>query len=167
MLQTFQQSSQPAAHPPRLALLRAAMAAKGLDAFLIPRADAHQGEYVADADARLRWLTGFSGSAGIAIVTASQAGVLVDGRYKVQARAELDPSAFAAVDFPATRPADWLRAALPEGGRVGFDPWLHTHREISDLREKLGGGFTLIPVDNLVDQVWADRPAPPSGLVRL
>lgn len=168
MFQKFDATGNPADHPPRLDALRVVMAGDGLDGFLIPRADAHQGEYVADADARLRWLTGFSGSAGMAAITAKQVGVFVDGRYKVQARAELDPDHFTAVDFPATRPADWLRTALPEGGRVGFDPWLHTHREIADLREKLAAdNIGLIPVPNLVDRIWTDRPDPPKGRVRL
>ncbi|TXB69367.1 aminopeptidase P family protein [Paracoccus aurantiacus] len=144
------------------------MAAEDLDAFLIPRADAHQGEYVADADARLRWLTGFSGSAGVAIVTADQAAVLVDGRYTVQAKEELDLDHFAPVDFPKTRPADWLEDALADGGRVGFDPWLHTHDEVEKLRARLeDDNIGLIPVENLVDRIWSDRPEPPKGRVRL
>ena len=167
MLQSFSDSGNPAAHPPRLAALRKAMAAEGLDAFLVPRADAHQGEYVADADARLRWLTGFSGSAGLAIVTRDRAGVLVDGRYRVQVKAEVDPDHFTPVPFPKTRPADWLREALPEGGRVGFDPWLHSHREIVDLRKRLeSDNIGLIPVANPIDRIWTDRPAPPQGRAR-
>ena len=168
MFQNFTETGNPALHPPRLAALRQAMAAEGVDAFLIPRADAHQGEYVADADARLRWLTGFSGSAGIAVITADQAAVFVDGRYKVQARAELDLGHFTPVDFPATRPAGWLPEALPEGGRVGFDPWLHPHREIEEMRKTLApANIGLVPVENLVDRIWTDRPAPPKGRVRL
>ncbi len=168
MFQTFTHAGNPADHPPRLAALRRAMAAEGLDAFLVPRADAHQGEYVADADARLRWLTGFSGSAGQAIVTADRAGIFVDGRYRVQVRAEVDLDHFTPVPFPENRPADWLIAALPDGGRVGFDPWLHSHREIADLRKRLDvEGIALVPVANLVDRVWTDRPAPPAGQVRL
>ncbi len=168
MFQTFTSSGNPSDHPPRLAALREVMAAEGLDAFLVPRADVHQGEYVADSDARLRWLTGFSGSAGVAVVTPDQAAVFVDGRYRVQARAELDPNHFTPVDFPATRPSGWLAGALSGGARVGFDPWLHTHREIADLRESLNEkGIALVAVDNLVDRIWADRPAPPVGRARL
>ena len=168
MFQTFTETSDPAQHAPRLAALRKAMAAEGLDAFMVPRADAHQGEYVADADARLRWLTGFSGSAGQAIVTVDQAGVFVDGRYRVQVKAEVDLDHFTPVPFPEVKPADWLTEALPDGGRVGFDPWLHTHREIADLRKRLEvEGIALVPVANLVDRVWTDRPDAPVGQVRL
>ncbi|MRX49343.1 M24 family metallopeptidase [Paracoccus sp. S-4012] len=152
----------------RLAALRAQMRAQTLDAGIVPRADAYQGEYVADSDARLRWLTGFSGSAGFAIVTADRAGVFVDGRYRVQVRAEADPAHFTPVDWPEVKPAAWLREALPEGGRVGFDPWLHTVTEIRALEKGLeGSGIALVPVPNPVDAVWQDRPAPPVGPARL
>ncbi|WCR12627.1 aminopeptidase P family protein [Paracoccus stylophorae] len=139
-----------------------------LDGFIVPRADAHQGEYVADADARLAWLTGFTGSAGFAIVTQDRAAVFTDGRYRVQVRQQVDPAQFAAVDWPATRPSAWLRDALPEGGRVGFDPWLHTRKEIETMERGLDGtGIGLIAVDqNPVDAVWPDRPAPPVGPAR-
>lgn len=168
MFQSFTETSDPAKHPPRLAALRKAMAAEGLDAFLIPRADAHQGEYVADADARLRWLTGFSGSAGQAIVTADRAGVFVDGRYRVQVKAEVDLAHFTPVPFPEVKPGDWLAEALPDGGRMGFDPWLHTHREIADLRKRLDPeGIALVPVENLVDRIWTNQPDAPVGQVRL
>ncbi|WBU65743.1 aminopeptidase P family protein [Paracoccus aerodenitrificans] len=168
MFQNFETTSDVSQGGPRLEALRKAMAAEGLDAFMVPRADAHQGEYVADADARLRWLTGFSGSAGQAIVTADRAAVFVDGRYRVQVREQVDLAHFSPVNFPETRPATWLREALPDGGCVGFDPWLHTHREISELREKLEAeNIAFVPVDNFVDRIWPDRPAPPAGQVRI
>ncbi|MFD1882748.1 aminopeptidase P family protein [Paracoccus pacificus] len=166
--QNFTDLSNPAAHPPRLAALRKVMAARALDGFLVPRADAHQGEYVADADARLRWLTGFSGSAGFAAITADRAGVFIDGRYRVQVKSEVDPDHFTPVPFPETTLATWLCEALPDGRRVGFDPWLHTRKEISELEAALdGSGITLAPVDNLVDEIWTDRPEPPAGKARL
>ncbi|MDO5630402.1 MAG: aminopeptidase P family protein [Paracoccus sp. (in: a-proteobacteria)] len=153
----------------RLAALRAQMADAGLDAFIVPRADAHQGEYVAPSDARLAWLTGFTGSAGFAIVTTDTAGVFIDGRYRVQVRAEVDAADYAPVNWPETRPADWLRQALPGGGRVGFDPWLHTRAEIEALEQGLTGtGIGLIATErNLVDAIWPDRPAPPVGPARI
>ncbi|HRO16352.1 MAG TPA: M24 family metallopeptidase, partial [Paracoccus sp. (in: a-proteobacteria)] len=169
MLQTFDSQSTPADHPPRVTALRAELAARGLDAFIIPRADAHQGEYVADCDARLRWLTGFSGSAGFAIVTADRVGVFVDGRYRVQVRTETDPAVFTPVNWPETAPAVWLKQALPAGGVVGFDPWLHSRTEIEALDRGLAGsGITLRAVtDNPVDAIWPDRPAAPQGKVRV
>ena len=154
MFQSFDSQSSPEIHPPRLAALRAELTARDLDGALVPRADAHQGEYVSARDARLAWLTGFTGSAGFCIVTPDRAGVFVDGRYRVQVRAEVDLDHFTPVPFPENRPADWLIAALPDGGRVGFDPWLHSHREIADLRKRLDvEGIALVPVANLVDRV--------------
>lgn len=168
-LQGFEPASGGADHAARLAALRGQMAIDGLDGVMVPRADAHQGEYVADCNARLDWLTGFTGSAGLAIVTAAQAGVFVDGRYRVQVRQETDAAAFTPVNWPEVKPAEWLRKALPEGGVLGFDPWLHTRREIAGLRKTLeGSGITLRAVaQNPVDAIWPDRPAPPVGAARL
>ncbi|RJE83248.1 aminopeptidase P family protein [Paracoccus onubensis] len=144
------------------------MAAMKLDAFFVPRADAHQGEYVADADARLAWLTGFTGSAGFAIITREQAGVFIDGRYRVQVKSQIDLAHFTPVPWPETRPSVWLREALPDGGRAGFDPWLHTRKEIEAMRKGLeNSGIELIAVEsNPVDAIWPDRPAPPQGQAR-
>ncbi|MDQ1900908.1 aminopeptidase P family protein [Paracoccus sp. WLY502] len=168
---SFQKFDDPAGdadHPVRLAQLRARLAADGVDGFIVPRADVHQGEYVADADARLAWLTGFTGSAGFAIVTADRAGVFIDGRYRVQVKAQVDLAHFTPVPWPETRPSDWLRDALPAGGRLGFDPWLHTRQEIETLEKALAdSGIGLIAMDhNPLDVIWTDRPAPPAGRAR-
>ncbi|WP_347267101.1 aminopeptidase P family protein [Paracoccus sp. (in: a-proteobacteria)] len=169
MFQTYDSFSDPARHPPRLADLRRELAARDLDGFIVPRADAHQGEYVAARDARLAWLTGFSGSAGFCIVTPDRAGVFIDGRYRVQVKAEVDPGHFTPVPWPETKPAAWLREALHEGGRVGYDPWLHTRREIREMEHGLAGsGIALIAVDsNPLDAIWHDQPPAPVGQVRL
>ncbi len=173
MFQGFETVADPGAGAGRLAALRAVMAAAGLDGFLVPRADRYQGEYVAAADARLRWLTGFSGSAGFCAALADRAGVFVDGRYRSQVRSEVDPAVFTPVDWPEVQAADWLLAALPAGGRVGFDPWLHTAGEIAEIEARLAGaglagsGLALVPAGNLVDLVWHDRPAAPLGPVAI
>ena len=169
MFQTYDSQSNPAAHPPRLDALRRELAGRDLDGFLVPRADAHQGEYVAARDARLAWLTGFTGSAGFCIVTPDRAGVFIDGRYRVQVKAEVDPAAFAPVPWPEVRPSAWLAEALPEGGRIGYDPWLHTRREIREMEKGLtGSGIALVPVEhNPIDTIWPDQPEPPVGPVRL
>ena len=167
--QTFDEPGAGGDHAGRLADLRGQMTAQGLDAFIVPRADAHQGEYVAGADARLAWLTGFTGSAGFAIVTADSAGVFIDGRYRVQVKVQVDPAHFTPVHWPETKPDDWLRKALPDGGWVGFDPWLHTRKDISALHAALkDSGITLQAVeDNLIDTIWTDRPAAPVGQARV
>ncbi|WP_265499204.1 aminopeptidase P family protein [Paracoccus beibuensis] len=168
---SFQSFEDPAGggdHAARLEALRQVMRDQDLSAVIVPRADVHQGEYVADADARLAWLTGFTGSAGFAIATLDRAGVFVDGRYRVQVRGQIDLRHFTPVDWPETRPSDWLREALPQGGRVGFDPWLHTRREIETIDAALeGSSIALIALDdNPVDAIWPDRPAPPVGAAR-
>ncbi len=163
MFQTFDTPSDPSQGPARLARLRALMAADGLDAVLVPRADRFQGEYVAPCDERLAWLTGFTGSAGFCAVTATEAGVFVDGRYRVQVRAQVAPD-FAPVDWPEVKLADWLAGRLASGQRVGFDPWLHTVEEIETLRARLAPkGIDLRPVANPIDRLWDDRPAPPEA----
>jgi Xaa-Pro aminopeptidase len=164
MFQSFQESSDPSQGPARLAHLRAEMVAAGLDGFLVPRSDVHQGEYVAPRDERLSWLTGFTGSAGFCAALQNAAGVFIDGRYRTQVKAQVDLEHFQPVPWPETRLGDWLIEQLPNGGRVGFDPWLHSVEEIEDLTQTLADtGVSLSPVDNLVDRVWPDQPAPPLG----
>lgn len=165
MFQSFESVSSPAQGPARLAALRAALAGAGLAGFLVPRADAHQGEYVAARNERLQWLTGFTGSAGFAIVLPDVAGVFIDGRYRVQVKAQVDLSVFTPVPWPETKPGEWIRAHLA-GGKVGFDPWLHTAKEIAKLEAALeGSGVTLCAGVNFVDGVWMDQPQPPVGKV--
>ena len=163
MFQSFEVSSRPEQGPPRLAQLRALMAAEAVDVVLVPRADAHQGEYVADCDARLAWLTGFTGSAGFAAITQGIAGVFIDGRYRVQVRAEV-ADAFTPVHYPEVKLADWLIEHMQGGGVLGYDPWLHTLDEVAGLRTKLEpAGISLRAITNPVDQIWSDRPAPPAA----
>ncbi|MCU0910647.1 MAG: aminopeptidase P family protein [Rhodobacteraceae bacterium] len=168
MFQTFETSAAPEQGPPRIAALRAALAAAGFAGVLVPRADAHQGEYVAPCDARLAWLTGFTGSAGMAVVTKDRAGLFVDGRYRVQARTEVDTAVLTPVNWPETKPGTWLRDALPHGGRVAYDPWLHTRDEIDALEKSLeGSSVSLIPESNFIDPLWPDRPPPPAAPVTI
>ena len=163
MFQSFISTSNPDQGPPRLAALRVKIANEGLDGFLVPRADAHQGEYVAPRDGRLEWLTGFTGSAGFAAVLADRAGVFVDGRYRVQVRAQV-ADVFTPVNWPEIKLGDWLAEALPQGGKVGFDPWLHTADEIGKLQDRLDkANISLIETDNLVDRIWDDQPPRPTG----
>ncbi|MCB2116418.1 MAG: aminopeptidase P family protein [Rhodobacteraceae bacterium] len=168
MFQTFETTSRPDLGPARLASLRDGIMRAGLAGFLVPRADAHQGEYVAPADQRLAWLTGFTGSAGFCIVLPGIAGVFVDGRYRTQVKSQVDLAVFTPVNWPEVKPGPWLREHLPQGGRIGFDPWLHTAKEIAEISAALtGSGIELYPERNLVDAIWTDRPAPPLGAVAI
>ncbi len=163
MFQTFDSPAAPDQGPPRLAALRLALADAGFSGFIVPRADAHQGEYVAARDERLQWLTGFTGSAGFCIVLPEMAGVFIDGRYRTQVKAQLDLDAFTPVPWPETKPGDWIKANL-SAGRIGFDPWLHSKDEIEKLESLLeGSSVTICSTDNIVDLIWPDQPAPPLG----
>lgn len=165
MFQSFDAKTSPDQGPPRLAALRAEMAKAGLDGFLVPRADMHQGEYVAPRDERLSWLTGFTGSAGFAAVLKDIAGVFVDGRYRVQVKAQVAGD-FTPVDWPETKLGEWLADHMPDGGKVGFDPWLHTLGEIEKLEERLKDtGVALVETENPVDLIWPDQPPRPAGPV--
>lgn len=163
MFQSFESHANPAQGGPRLALLRDRLRAEGLAGFIVPRADAHQGEYVAARDERLQWLTGFTGSAGFCIVLNDIAGVFIDGRYRVQVKAQVDLAHFTPVPWPEVKPGPWIVENLTSG-QIGFDPWLHTADEIAKLEEALSGtGVTLIPTANMVDAIWPDQPEAPLG----
>jgi len=161
MYQSFDVTARPEQGPPRLAALRAELAQDGLDGFLIPRADAHQGEYVAPRDERLAWLTGFTGSAGFCAALRVVAGVFIDGRYRTQVKQQVAAD-YTPVPWPDVQLADWLKDQLPQGGRIAYDPWLHATSQIQSLEKQLSPhGFAFVQTDNLVDRIWQDQPAPP------
>ena len=167
MFQHFDDHSQKSASAARLALLRAELARRGLDGFLVPRSDEYQGEYVAPYAERLSWLTGFSGSAGFAIVLAGRAAIFVDGRYTVQVRDEVNVKLFEPHDVTAEPPHQWLAGVIGEGMKVGFDPWLVTADQAERFRaacRKAGASLEGI-ADNPIDVVWADQPARPANPV--
>ena len=159
----------PAVGPVRCAALRQELARRGLDGFIVPRADAHQGEYVPPSDARLQWLTGFAGSAGIAVVLADEAAIFVDGRYTIQVREQVDTDVFKPMHLVETPLPKWLREVLKPGTRIGFDPMLHTVNGAKRLQSACSDvGADLVALeDNPLDAVWEDRPKPPIGRVRV
>jgi len=147
----------------RMADLRQELRRRGLDGFVVPRADEHQGEYVPRRSQRLAWLTGFSGSAGLAIVLLDKAAIFVDGRYTLAVQAQVDTAAFVPHQIPEDSPETWIAANLPKGGKLAFDPWLQTvdgHERFARAAQRAGGSF--VPVEqNPIDAVWKDRPAAP------
>ncbi|MGB0630280.1 MAG: aminopeptidase P family protein [Alphaproteobacteria bacterium] len=151
----------------RLASLRTELSGQGLYGFLVPLADEHQGEFIATRSQRLAWLTGFGGSAGMAIVMTDKAAIFVDGRYTLQVRDQVDTAAFVPEHLAESPPDKWLRANAPKGAKIGFDPWLHTPAGIDRLRKACKvAGAELVPVDaNPVDAAWRDQPPPPLGPV--
>ena len=134
------------------------MAEMNLDAVLVPRADEHLGEYVPPCAERLAWLTGFTGSAGLAVVLPNRAAVFTDGRYTLQLASQADPALFELLHVTDQPPQDWLAAAAPDG-RIGYDPWLISE---GGLRRYSDAGLAMVPVaSNPLDVAWTDRPAPP------
>lgn len=165
IFQSFDEISDPATSAPRLKLLRAEMAARGLDGFIVPRSDEHQGEYVPPHAERLAWLTSFTGSAGVAVVMADKAVIFVDGRYTLMVRGQVDLSLVEPRDLIAEGPGAWLEKNAPKGATIGYDPWLHTGAAIEALKTSVEkAGATLVPVDtNPIDAVWADQPEAPTA----
>ncbi len=143
---------------PKLALLRAELAKRGLDGFLVPRADEHLGEYVPASAERLGWLTGFTGSAGLAIVLTHSAALFVDGRYVLQAAAQTDTAVWQQLHVTETPPHTWLAETAP-GKRIGYDPLLLAEEGLQRFTD---AGVTMVATDgNPLDAVWTDRPEPP------
>lgn len=165
MFQSFVTPSDPSTGLPRLQAVRSQMAAMGIDAFLVPHADEHQNEFLPPHAERLAWLTGFTGSAGTAIMRMDDAHLFVDGRYTLQARNQVDLAAFTPQDLIATPPATWLAEHVKKGTRVGIDAWLHTINEVEQLKSALEkAGATLIEcAQNPLDLAWTDAPAAPTA----
>ncbi|MXN43900.1 M24 family metallopeptidase [Shinella kummerowiae] len=169
MFQSFDVKSTPQFGRKRADALRAAFDALGIDGFLVPRADEYQGEYVPASAERLSWLTGFTGSAGVALVMRNQAIVFVDGRYVTQLAEQVDGSVFTGGDLVGEPPHLWLQNHAPKGFRLGIDPWLHTGADVRRLEKALtgtGGALVLLP-HNPLDRIWTDRPAEPLGRVTI
>ncbi|HHS81948.1 MAG TPA: aminopeptidase P family protein [Devosia sp.] len=165
--QSFETISNPANVAPRLAALRQRMADERLDAFLVPLSDTHRGESLPESERRLAHVTGFTGSAGLALIARDKAALLVDGRYTIQAPAQTDTNLVDVLPVPATRPAQWLKDHLPVRARIGYNPWLHTIGEISKWRDELASHAELVTTGDLVADIWENRPAPPMGSVEL
>jgi Xaa-Pro aminopeptidase len=165
--QSFDDRSEAGAAAERVKALRAQLFVRGLDGFVVPHTDRFQNEYVPPSDERLAWLTGFSGSAGLAIVLADRAVLFVDGRYQVQAREEIDAAVFSIDHLVENPPPAWIKANVPAGARLGYSPWLHTVEGAERLAKACGEArATLVAVDDdPIDAIWTDRPEPPLGPV--
>src|SRR6202034_2664873 len=132
--QSFDDQSDAATCAPRLAALRAELAKRGLDGFVVPHSDEHQGEYLPARAERLAWLTAFTGSAGAAVVLMDKAALFSDGRYTLQMRAQTDTRLFEPRDMVAEGPQGWIPDHLPRGAKLGYDPWLSTAHSVAHLK---------------------------------
>ena len=169
MRQSFNESADPSYGSLHLPRIRAAMAAQGLDGLLVPHEDEHQNEYLPGANDRLAWATGFTGSAGAAVVMADRAAVFVDGRYTIQVRAQVDASLFEICDLVVGGVPGWIEAHTRAGQVIGYDPRLHSPDALGYLKNAaIRSGATLNSLDpNPLDVAWgADRPAQPAAPVR-
>jgi Xaa-Pro aminopeptidase len=146
----------------RLQALREQLKADRLDGFVVPLTDEHMSEYVGSYAQRLAWLTGFQGSAGSAAVLPEEAAIFTDGRYTIQVRDQVDGRHWSYQSVPETSIADWLKEHAPDGGRIGYDPWLHTKDWVKRAREALADkGAELVAVArNPIDAIWSDKPEP-------
>ena len=145
----------------RLTALRAELARQGLDGFIVPRADEHLGEYVPESAERLSWLTGFTGSAGIATVLADRAAVFTDGRYVLQLAAQTDSSQWAQLHVTDRPPPKWVAEHAAKGAKIGYDPLLIAEEGLARYTD---AGLTMVPASrNPIDAIWTDRPTPPTG----
>lgn len=151
----------------RLAALRAELGRHGLQGFVVPRADAHLGEYVPAYAQRLAWLTDFTGSAGIAVVLTDKAAVFVDGRYTLQVRDEVNGDLYEFCHLTEMTPEAWIERNLGKDKKLGIDPWLHSETQSRRLRAaaEAAGGSLVAMGDNPIDAIWADQPAPPLAAI--
>ena len=151
----------------RIQAFRVDLVRQGLSGFIVPHADEYQNEYLPACAERLAWLTGFTGSAGTAVVLAEQAAIFVDGRYTLQVRSQVDAQVFALRHLIEEPVHAWLAAALRPGDKLGYDPWLHTPQEVRQLKEACSkAGAVLMPCEpNPIDALWDARPEPPAAKV--
>ncbi|MFO0991737.1 MAG: aminopeptidase P family protein [Hyphomicrobiales bacterium] len=167
MFQSFDDVSEKHLSAARVAQLREELARRGLDGFIIPRQDEFQGEYVAPYAERLRWLTGFAGSWGMAILMKDRGAIFVDGRYTIQVRQQVDTGLFSPKHLVEEPPSEWLEKELRQGEVLGYDPWLLTADQVVKFEKACAkAGAKLVPVaDNPIDAVWRDHPGRPDGTV--
>ncbi len=167
MFQTYDDPGGPALGRKHLPRLRKALKAAGLDGFIVPHEDEWQNEYVPPAYDRLAWATGFTGSAGAAVVLADEAAVFVDGRYTLQVRAQVDEQLFAYRDLVDGGVPAYLRERAPKGAKIGYDPKLHSPDSLERIRAAAdAAGAVLVPVtQNPIDTIWDDRPPIPAAKV--
>jgi Xaa-Pro aminopeptidase len=150
--------------PSNITLLRAALKNQNLSGYIVPRQDEFQGEYVAAYAERLRWLTGFAGSWGMAIVTQSKAAIFVDGRYTIQVREQVDVKQITPQHLVDEPPTKWIEANLKKNDRLGFDPWLTTASDAKRLSASCAKvGAKLVATKNLIDQIWKEQPDRPQN----
>lgn len=167
MFQSYDVKSDKSYGTKHVPLLRARLKALGLDGFIVPHADEYQNEYLPACGERLKWVSGFTGSAGAAIILQDRAVIFVDGRYTIQVRAQVDDTLFDFDDLVTNPPASWMEQNVPSGARLGYDPWLHGVDAVGGLKAAAKrAGIELVSLaSNPIDECWEDRPEKPLALI--
>ena len=142
----------------KLTLIRKKLKETKIDAFLVPHNDMYFNEITAPFHNRLEWITGFTGSAGFAIIFKSSAIIFTDGRYSIQIRQEVNQSFFKIENISKSAPFSWLKKNVKKNITIGFDPWLHSIKEVETQKKALKSSIKLKPINNLIDKVWLGRP---------
>ncbi|HKJ60838.1 MAG TPA: aminopeptidase P family protein [Hyphomicrobiales bacterium] len=160
MHQIFKDIGGPAHSAERLKSLRVALKRQSLTGFILPRSDEFQNEFVAPDAEQLLWLTGFSGSWGEAVILEERAGLVIDGRYELQARKQVDITAYDLINVNRTSRSGWLLEHLKSGDKLGYDPRLHTVSQVDSLKKTVAkAGAELVPVEtNPLTELWTNRP---------
>jgi len=164
--QDFEEKSEPALLAPRIKKLRRQLAQKNLTGFLVPRADVHRGETVQNCDERLAYISGFTGSAGLAIIGDKSAALFVDSRYTLQAPLQTDENIFEIIDYTPAKIVKFLFENFKKDAKIGYDSWLFSPKEIKQLRKKLESNIELVSTKNLLDNIWKDRPKAPTSAIK-
>lgn len=152
----------------RVNAIREWLAQHNIDALLVPHEDEYLGEYVPAHNERLHWLTGFTGSAGAAVITKDKAAIFVDGRYTVQVTKQVPADLFEYRHLIEEPALDWIKDHLANGASVAIDPRMHNSAWLDMAQAKLTGALELKILDsNPIDELWHDRPAPVVSDVRL
>lgn len=167
MYQSFDVKSDKSFGQKHVPLLRAELKVLALDGFFIPHADEYQNEYLPSCGERLCWATGFSGSAGTAIILSDKAVLFIDGRYTIQSREQVDADLFEFAHLVTDPPLKWIEKNLPSGAKLGYDPWLHTIEQVEDMRKacKKAGAELIACETNPIDTCWDDQPEKPLAKV--
>ncbi|MEL6112742.1 MAG: aminopeptidase P family protein [Pseudomonadota bacterium] len=167
MFQTFDPVSDRTFASHNLPLLRAVLSAQGLDGFIVPHDDEYQNEYIPAYAERLMWVSGFSGSAGAAIVMLDRAVIFVDGRYTLQVRDQVDDGFFEYAASETTPLDQWLSENAQRGQKIGYDPMLHSVHGLTRLKDaaKKAGAQLVAIAENPIDKAWTDQPAKPMAAI--
>ncbi len=163
MFQSYEIKSDKSYGTKHVPILRERLNALGLDGFIVPHADEYQNEYLPDCGERLKWISGFTGSAGAAVILMDRAAIFVDGRYTIQVRAQVDDALFEFEDLVTAPPSDWIEKNVPSGARLGYDPWLHGIEAVNQFKaaaKRAGVELVSLPA-NPIDESWDDRPDKP------